>query len=291
MASELDRIIAAKLTALDAVPDTFNAAVIRAQRQAFESIRSLLEGLTTVDGAIVFNQSNLAQIEVIAQALRNELNAGEYRQALTSFVESFQAQAVLNSAYIASTLNSITPVAETAALLLQAQRNAIALLGDGAVTERLIAPLQQQLVNLISTGSSLQDAIKSIELFIAGDPTTDGKLLSYTRTIADTTFSTFDRAYTYAFSKDLGVEWYLYAGSTIKTSRTFCCQRAGHYYRKAVVESWGGLSWAGQIAGTDAGSIFAYAGGWNCRHSILPVSEAIVPQRYKNEPIFTNCQK
>ncbi len=289
--SELERIISGKLTALDAVPDNFNTAVEKAQVQAFNAIRGLLEGLETSEGQILFNEANLARINQITNQLRDTLQNGEYRDALAAFIGSFDAQAVINSAYIELALASVTPAAQAAALLQAAKQNALLLLGDGAINQRLVAPVGEQLVNLIATGSSLQDAIKSIELFIQGDPTIDGKLLSYARTVADTAFSTFDRSYTYVFSKDLGVQWYLYSGSTIKTTRNFCCQRAGHYYRKAEVESWGGLQWAGQIAGTNSESVFAYAGGWNCRHSILPVLEAVVPAKYKNEPIFSLCKK
>lgn len=289
--SELERIIQGKIDALDAVPNNFNTAVERAQRQAFNAIRGLLEGLETSEGAILFNEANLARINQITFRLNEVLQNGEYRDALSAFIGSFDAQAVINSAYIELALGSVTPAAQSAALLQAAKQNAIALLGDGAINQRLVAPVGEQLVNLISTGSSLQDAIKSIETFIQGNPEVDGKLLSYARTVADTAFATFDRSYTYAFSKDLAVEWYLYAGSTIGTTRPFCCQRAGHYYRASEVESWGSLEWAGQIAGTNSSSIFSYAGGWNCRHSILPVSEAVVPERYKNEPIFSICKK
>jgi hypothetical protein len=36
---------------------------------------------------------------------------------------------------------------------------------------------------------------------------------------------------------------------------------------------------------TDSTTIFAYRGGYNCQHSILPVSEAAVPKEVLKEAI------
>jgi hypothetical protein len=42
---------------------------------------------------------------------------------------------------------------------------------------------------------------------------------------------------------------------------------------------------------TDSSTIFAYAGGYNCQHSILPVSEAAVPTDTLKEAIAKGFYK
>lgn len=291
MASELDKLISAKVAALQSVPEVYASGVVRAQEQAFRSILGLLNSLETAGGEIVFNTQNLALIGQIQQQLRATLAGGEYREALREYLAAFNNQAIINAGYFQAAFESISVSAEVQALIQIAQTNAIAALGDAAIETRLLAPIAEQLTQSVTTGASLKDTITAIQDFIVGTPEIDGKLLSYARTIADTSFSVFDRSYTEAIAKDLDVQWYFYAGGEIQTTRSFCCERSGHYYTKEEVESWGNLTWSGQIAGTNASTIFAYAGGWNCRHSILPVSESSVPEEYKNGAVYSSgCQ-
>jgi hypothetical protein len=289
MASELEKLIAAKVEALQSVPDMFASGVVKAQEQAFRAVLGLLNSLETVDGQIVFNTNNLAIIGQIREQLRASLSGGEYRESLRAYLQGFANQAEINAAFVAESFGSLSVAAEVQALLSIAQRDAIAALGDAAIETRLLAPLSELLTQSVTTGASLRDAIKTVQDFIVGTPEIDGKLLSYARTISDTTFSVFDRSYTQALTKDLDVQWYFYAGGEIATTRKFCCQRAGHYYTKEEVESWGSKTWAGQIAGTNSNTIFAFAGGWNCRHTIMPVSESSVPERYKDGAIYDQC--
>lgn len=60
-------------------------------------------------------------------------------------------------------------------------------------------------------------------------------------------------------------------------SRPFCLERIGKYYKKDDVEKWANLKWAGKRAGTTKSTIFIYAGGYNCRHQIIYVSEEALP--------------
>jgi len=88
-----------------------------------------------------------------------------------------------------------------------------------------------------------------------------------------------DRSYTSAVSEDLQAEWFLYAGNTIKTSREFCVERHNHYYYYKTIEDWSHEDWSGKIPGTNEKTIFTTAGGFSCRHSIIPVSINIVPRK------------
>ena len=55
----------------------------------------------------------------------------------------------------------------------------------------------------------------------------------------------------------------------------------GKFYKKEEVEKWANQNWAGKREGTTASTIFIYAGGYNCRHQIIYVSEAAVPSSLK----------
>jgi hypothetical protein len=61
-------------------------------------------------------------------------------------------------------------------------------------------------------------------------------------------------------------------------TRPFCEERVGNFYHQKEIESWANIDWQGKRPGTTSSSIFIYCGGYNCRHSLIPVSETLVPK-------------
>lgn len=90
-----------------------------------------------------------------------------------------------------------------------------------------------------------------------------------------TTDSLYQMTQTYQLkiSNDLGIEYYYYAGTKMKTSRQFCISRYGKVFTKKEIQSWPELNWSGKIPGTDKNTIFVYRGGYNCRHTLRPISK------------------
>ena len=71
-----------------------------------------------------------------------------------------------------------------------------------------------------------------------------------------------------------GIDKWLYSGGLVKDSRAFCVARAGKEFTTAEVLGWPKdekYKWDGMIAGTNESNIFAYRGGWSCRHILAPV--------------------
>ena len=101
----------------------------------------------------------------------------------------------------------------------------------------------------------------------------NGKPIKYLTTYTSDALYQFTRAYTNEVTKSLGAQYFYYMGTKIKTTRTFCDVRAGKVYTKKEVQGWASNEWQGKIADTTQESIFVYAGGYNCRHRILPISK------------------
>ena len=77
------------------------------------------------------------------------------------------------------------------------------------------------------------------------------KLQSYSRTLDE------------GYSKALKLNYAIYAGGEIKTTRSFCDERNGNVYNRETIESWNALNWQGKI---QDGNVLIDAGGYNCRH-------------------------
>lgn len=76
----------------------------------------------------------------------------------------------------------------------------------------------------------------------------------------NTQLAAFQRSVSLQKGEQLGLDYFLYAGGLIKTSRPFCQERAGKIFSVAEAKTW------------DNGQglpVIPYLGGWNCRHTMV----------------------
>ncbi len=77
-------------------------------------------------------------------------------------------------------------------------------------------------------------------------------------------FQKYTRTLDEGFSKVLNLNYAIYAGGKIKTTREFCLSRSGKVFNRETIESWNNIkTWQGKIEG---GDVLIDAGGYNCRH-------------------------
>jgi hypothetical protein len=287
-----DNFISDKNDRLEEVPGKFVDSVSNLESKIMKEVESLVSQLEMKDGVIEMTDKNLALIESINQRIINVTFDEEYEKNLTKFIGEFKTQAGLNNEYF-QVINEdfqLKPLYKT--VLENTQKNAIALLNEDAFTATLSTPIKQILESSITNKQSFTDTIESLRYIIQGDETADGRLISHVKRVAYDSFAVSDRSYTNAVSTDLSLEFYRFTGGKIEDTRCFCRERAGKYFHQKEVEGWGegkGLGdckqdglWQGANANTDKSTIFLYLGGYNCKHSILPVSTKSVPREVIN---------
>lgn len=263
-----------KLTALERVPEAFKSSLAAVNRSIFQRMEVLIDQLDTVGGNIALTDANLQLATQVAELVGQIATTPEYVEALQAFASSFDQQATITEAYMKEVFGRLPEIGSREQIINASRLAALEQLTGSALIQELGAPLQQQILASVQSGATKKEVTKFVKEFLEGGLNgKEARLSAYAGTIVDTTFSVFDRTYTQIISKDLDVKYYRYAGTIIKTTREFCIERAGKYFTTDEVKAWGALEWAGQIAGTDENTIFAYCGGWNCRHSILPVAE------------------
>ena len=285
----LEQLIKEKSNRLNDIPLELQNTVIKQQKQVLDEILSLLNDLDVKNGQIVISKENLRTIERISDDLKKVFLNDEYLKSVKEFAKEFDKQALLNNKVIDSGLGEIsTPIASEAYIQTAKKSSVTALVN----TSEFITPIQTILENAVVNGASLKDTIDSIRTFATGNDQVDSKVLSYVKQISNDSFAIADRSYTSIISEYLDNDWYYYAGGEKQTTRCFCEERVGNYYHYKEIEAWGkgenlgecnigGGKWAGQIAGTNESTIYSYLGGYNCMHSLIPVSESIVPDSDK----------
>jgi hypothetical protein len=280
-------IVNQKVDRLESVPNAFLSAMERIQRNKFREVASLIDVLDYSGGNLVVNEANLLRIEGIVEGLKDVLTGQEFESAVASLMDEFDEQAVLNFAYFEEIEPAFSIPEIATATVKQRQAATIADLLD-STNQYLSNPTRSALSDAIQSGVSRQDLIDTLRIIVQGDDQIDGRLLRSTRLIVSDAFALNDAAVSEVIAQDLGLEWYLYTGGLMDSTRPFCKARNGKYFHRTEVESWANLTWNGKMPNTDSKTIFLTRGGYNCQHSLLPVSESIVPKK-DVQRVFANA--
>lgn len=268
-----------KFDRINSVPEAFLKKVPASEREVYDNVVVLLAKLEVRNGKYVISDKNLKIAAQIATELRGALLASSYTNAVTDFAKQFDVQKDVNNELFARLFPDFAPTELTNSIMNIAKRNTIDLLLNRASDTDFVAPLRTTIEQAVINGAGFKETLTSIKNFIEGNEDVDGALLRYSKTYAHDAFAVADRSYTAIVSHEIGAEWFLYSGGKIETTRPFCLARYGKFFHKAEVSAWGGLKdWNGRIPETNSSTIFSYAGGFSCMHSILPQSINAVPR-------------
>jgi hypothetical protein len=278
--------LAEALTQLIAgVEQTFTADVGRVQEALYRRLSGVLKDLSLdADGYILQNAENRAILRKSEGIFDEVIKGRAYQNAIEQSVSAVPDIDALNQSYFETISNTFKPNRVFIKSLQQQVINNINtyLLQDG-LQANIKLPLNQVLNQNVNSGGSFSGMLDQLRKFVTGT-VNEGRLMRYTRTYLTDTLFNYSRAYQEAVTADLSLEFYLYLGGLTKGgkgsegSRPFCIERAGHYYHKKEIEAWASLEWKGKNPDTTESSIFVYAGGYNCKHSIIPVHVSVVPK-------------
>lgn len=282
-----------KLNRLDEVPDAFISSIEKYEKKLLDEILELLDILERDErGYIIYNTANQFNIDTIANRIRYFMFNGEYADIVESFANEFDIQLELNNKYFTDTFDEFTPKDIYADTFRITKRKQLELFNTGAINEIFMTPLNDNLQAAITGKMNYRQFRKSIKNYVLGQEQLEGQLTRYVKQVAKDSFSVYDRTYTQAVSSDLNVQFYQYIGGLVKDSRCFCIDRSGKYYSKGEIEQFGNkenlstcreesrgiVRWQGMYRGTNATTIFNFAGGYNCNHTWTPVSIFSVPK-------------
>lgn len=283
-------IIDEKIRRLETVPSEFLTVVEKSQLEAYKEVQKLVLEMETENGILIISDKNTSIINSIESVIKNTVFNDEYSQGLTQYIKEFNVQADLTNKYFIELNVGFDQEASEVNTVLASQKNAINLLGEDSFTQSFITPLNELINTNMTTGASMSDTIDSLQQFVLGGDESDGKMLGQAKRVAYDVFAVADRNQTTAIANSLGLEFYLFQGGHLDDTREFCDERTGKYFHRKEIEGWGegkkccGLKWpqSGKWQGmnpqTNKNTIFALAGGFNCKHGINPVSIKSVPK-------------
>jgi len=147
-------------------------------------------------------------------------------------------------------------------------------LAVGVTDTNIKKPIKDALIQYIAAEGKYKDFKTTVKEVL-----TKNKIEGNIDTIAREYAFQYKRAQGQILAKKYNVQYFKYQGTEKDTTREFCEARIGNIYTKYEIESWADEEWNGKIKGTNSSNIFQVCGGWNCRHSIIPVPESVAKSR------------
>jgi hypothetical protein len=88
--ASLEQIVQSTVDRLEEIPDSFIALVNKQNEVLWKELLKALKSLESVNGVIQPTPANLAQVEIIAEKMRQVLAGGEYLEAVADLCRSIR---------------------------------------------------------------------------------------------------------------------------------------------------------------------------------------------------------
>lgn len=235
-------------------------------------INTFLPSLDIKDGRIINTTNNLKKVNTAAtlkRFLKNVVNESLLKAYLKGFSDINKNTASLYDLY--------NPPETTKNRIF----NRSDIIADGFLTElfdnnEIQKDIQNTLRNAITTESKASDLKNLITEQIKGTEKKMGALEGFHYSQGKNEFQAYTRGLDVEFSKALKLNYFIYQGGEIKTTRDFCEERNRGTYTREEVESWQDLTWQGK---KESHNIFIDLGGYNCRHDLTPITYELAKRR------------
>ena len=302
MADKLKKVI----DKLDEAADSFDGIANKEQKKIFDEVILLAKDLDTdIFGRVKQSIGNLKRLTAIKSKLAALSKDKEWVDGIAGFARYFgELQRLQNDFYSANfpqqTLSARTKEKNDLLRQMAVQNTMEALMGDG-LKANVTDKLNDILLRAVTTGAKFADLQEELRGHLLGKDGGQGAFARYATTYATTALSQYTGQHNKLMTDDLGTEWFMYIGSNKETTREFCEHLTAKKYvhkseipeiLKGKIEYDGKVHECaiyaktqlpyGMIAGTTPENFQCNCGGWNCRHQLVPVADAVVPKQIRD---------
>ena len=294
------------LSTVDTSINGFMGKVPAVEKAMYEEILKLTKELKIDSRGRIRNTiDNYKILSELRTRLERVVFTSEYKKASKKLLKSFDDINKVTNDYFATFATSPTATTQDILKILRQESvNRTALyLGESGVNINVISKVQEILQTNITSGGSYAQMQSDMKAFIQGDAESLGAFNKYANTFVVDGVNTYARTYQTLLTEDLNIEWYMYVGSLLETSRPWCKHMVDKKYihkselNTVLYDNVNGVEIcsaeipcnsktklpAGMKKDTTPQNLLVNAGGWNCGHKFIGVDSAVVPQHIKDK--------
>ena len=262
------------------------------QKKIYASLLDELKGLKLYsDGSIKNNYENIRKIARIKKTLKDIILNKPYLIKVNGFVDAYESVEKIQNIYFGKLSADFTPKKVLEEVKKQSVDDVVEMLTENGINANIAEPIRQIIKTNITSGGSYAELTEQLRDKILGTKDLDGSLVKYSSQITTDAINQYSATYIKVVTDDLGLKWFRYTGSLLKTSRPFCIAMVAKSYvhESEFPEILKGnidgkkVSLAGLNANTTPANFQILRGGWNCSHQLIPISAVSVPQNIKDK--------
>lgn len=296
---------------LDQAADSFDGIATKEQKKIYDEVVVLAKDLETdAIGKVKQSIANLKRLTQIKAKLAALSKDKEWVAGITHFAQYFGHLQKMQNEYYSQhftegTLGMNAKKKNDLMREMAVQNTMEALMGDG-LKANVTDKLNDILLRAVTSGAKFADLQDELRAHLMGENGGKGAFARYATTYATTALSQFTGQTNKLMTDDLGLEWFMYTGSNKETTREFCehLTKKKYIHKSEIPTILTGLIDGyqcaiydktglplGMIAGTTPENFQCNCGGWNCRHQLVPVADAVVPIQVRQQFEFAQKSK
>lgn len=287
------------LQLLESAEKKFLSEIPSIEKNVYGRLILLIKDLEIRNGIILNSTENIRKIGQIRRAVQNAFIGKEYLKAVEEFIDVYDKIAAVQKKYFADNFEAIPNPAKLDELHKMAKEATVRHLTGSGIDADIIMEVEDLLRRNITSGGSFADMTTQLQEFMLGRGVVEhpGKLMNFANTIAADAINQFSAQYHQLISHDLGLEWFMYVGSNLETTREFCehLTKKKYVHESELTQILKGeiagkqvkinpktKLWYGAIPGTNISNFQINRGGYRCRHKLIAVHKAVVPQHIRD---------
>lgn len=269
---------------IDTLLAALDKEVAKAQRGLLQRfISDWVDKLDIDENGVVKNTLRNRRMLATVDTVFNDFVKNEGIQVAKTIVEGITKVIDFNGQYYknlgeASVLSDIKPIVKEYMQSWLGLKGNGALEGNGYLQKtvsdvKVLGELKNLALRSVSGQQGYQALKEEVKTFIDGNKDSAGMLQRYYRNFVYDTYSQVDRATAEVYAVRLEMDYALYEGGLIKTSRKFCKERNGKVFTRDEINQFDP-----KVAKQPNYNPFTDLGGYGCRHHLnwIPYSVAVL---------------
>lgn len=247
------------------------------QDELLALLLGFLATLKSRDGIVLFNESNIAKIGKVDDVF-SAFDKKYHRSFITSVYDDFKALDRTQRAYF--TKMGLRP--ERTAQVVEMEKRILNYLRQFSRLEPLILQTKNYLIGAITSGRPMSEMAKGLRSMFGKEDLT-GRFERYYQTFLWDTAMQWERVGNNYYADQLNLNWFIYSGGLIETSREFCIKRDGKVMNRDDAKKWvNDPTLPGQDS-LDMYNPLTDLGRFNCRHFLTWLTDEEAERMIKKQ--------
>lgn len=278
--------------------DSFQNELPAIEKNMLSRIQLLIKDLEIKNGTVLNSTANLKLIGKINSELKGAILSPKYMAAVQEFVEVFNRIATLQKKYFKTNFDGEISSEKLDIIQKQSKDAIVKKLTGSGLDGNVISEVEDILRKNITTGGSYNALSSQMQEFMVSNAPEQhfGKISAYAKTIVIDAVNQYSAQYHEIITEDLGLEWFMYVGSNLATTREFCdlLTEKKYVHKSELAGILNGhidghpykinprtKLWYGAIDGTNVSNFQINRGGYRCGHQFIAVSKMVVPKEIR----------